>query len=65
MINNFKIGDKLHFANLFCASIRTKEFVYESHTRLFNLSYISSDYVISALDDYYLVLNFDRIYKNE
>jgi hypothetical protein len=65
MINDFKIGDKLQFANLFCAFVRSKEFVYSRHTKLFNLPYISSDYVVADLDGCFLVLNFDGIYKNE
>lgn len=65
MINDLKIGNKLQFANLFCAFIQKKEFLYSRHTRTFDISYISSDYVIADLDGDFLVLNFSGIYKNE
>jgi hypothetical protein len=56
MINNFKIGDKLLFYNLFCARMESKNFVYSRHTRFSTISYISSDYVISDFGESYLVV---------
>lgn len=69
MINELKIGDKVRFTDLFCAlALYTnsyKDTIYSSHTRIYPISYISSDYVIAGLYDTFLVLNYDKIIRDE